>query len=147
MLVSENSRRSKVHVLYGILAKSALEQFDAEESALDPERSAYFQNLIRLLEMYRYESLQRPTPRAVLDRHQHQRLDSGRELQEATLVEAALKKAHTSVYPDYDKQELLEHLKGLFSRVLSRESNNAPSILEVRQAKKFLREFAAGLRS
>ena len=68
MLIAENTRRSRLPVLYGILAKSALSQFDTQPPNV--RRSAYFQNLITLLEMYRYGTLRQPSHRAVLDRRE-----------------------------------------------------------------------------
>lgn len=142
MLVGESSRRSSLRVLYGILAQSALQQFDAPEQ--EERRVAYFHNLITLLEMYRYETLRQPSHRAVFDRRETPRSESKLEKLEADTVERALKTAHDAVYNGQTKEEMVEHLKLLFARVIRKDFDIDPE--QIQRAKRFLETFAKALR-
>jgi hypothetical protein len=144
MLVTESRRRSNPRVLYGILAQSALEQL-GERPAAEDIRRAYLQNVVRLLEMYRFETLRRTTPRAVLDRSQVSSNSLRREREENELVANALESAHQRVYPDLTRDELVLHLKGLFSQLYREELHNLTRE-EMRKARSFLESFAAALR-
>jgi hypothetical protein len=134
------SRRSNLRVLYGILAKSALENFDATEQS---NRRIYFLNLIRLLEMYRFDSLKRTSPRAVLDRRQTDVRVLRQERSDTSAVERALHSAHLAVFPDLSKDAFVARLKGLFNRVVN--SDSALSHAELRQAQRFLEELSKAL--
>lgn len=143
MLIAESRRRSNPRVLYGILAESALEQFD-DNSTDSENRRAYFQNLIRLLEMYRYNTLRRTAPRAVLDRRQTDLKALKRDRADNESVEQALSSAHRTVYANLEKDELLQHFKDLFGRI----SRQAPvSAEELAKARQFLEVLAQALRA
>jgi hypothetical protein len=143
MLIAESTRRSRLSVLYGILAQSALSQFDANPPKT--RRSAYFQNLITLLEMYRYETLRQPSHRAVLDRRETTKREFQQENMEAEVVERALKAAHNAVYATMSKEQMVEHLKGLFLQITQKDFNLAAK--DIRHAKLFLETFAKALRN
>jgi hypothetical protein len=133
MLIAENTRRSSARVLYGILAQSALSQFDAP---LDTQhRSAYFQNLLKLLEMYQYGTLCRPSHRAVLDRHEVTKEEFQMERSEAERVEAAIQAAHNATFQNLSREELVQRLRNIFIRV-SEGQPVAPE--DVASAKNFL---------
>jgi hypothetical protein len=144
MLVAEDRRRSNPRVLYGILAESALEQINARAPE-DSSRRAYLQNLIRLLEMYRYDSLRRPSPRAVLDRRHTDLRSRERERLANGAVERALDAARAATYEGFDKAQLAEHLKGIFVLLMKGESAAVPQA-DIQRAKNFLRAFGTALR-
>jgi hypothetical protein len=145
VLVTEARRRSNPRVLYGILAESVLEQL-AEKTMPEAERRAYLQNLVRLLEMYRYNTLRRTSPRAVLDRRQTDIESLKRDRAENQAVESAIFTAHQQVYAHLDKHQLVEHLKALFGR-LSRNELGAISPEEMLNVKRFLEALMQALRS
>ena len=144
MLIPEGNRRSNLRVLYGILAQSALQQIDAHEAHAE-RQAAYFQNLIRLLEMYRYGRLARPSPRAVLDRRQSDIRQLKRDRLDAEAVEAAIRTAHENAYPNVPKDEVVERLVTLFARLSRNELPGVPGD-EINAAKRFLEELATALR-
>lgn len=143
MLVAESTRRSRLSVLYGILAQSALSQFDTNPP--ETRRTAYFQNLIKLLEMYRYGTLRQPSHRAVLDRRETTKREFEQEKLEAEVVERALKAAHKVAYETMSKEQMVEHLKQLFLQITQEHFTFAAS--DIRQAKLFLETFAKALRN
>jgi hypothetical protein len=145
MLVGEGSRRSNLRVLYGILAQSALKDFESEQPQAE-HRNAYLLNLIRLLEMYRYETLRQPSHRAVLDRRQSNRNEANREKLEAEAIEQALRTAHEAIYPNQSRAEVVERLKAIFYRVI-RDQVGPESGEEIETAKRFLEALVAALRS
>jgi hypothetical protein len=132
-------------VLYGILAESALEQINAAAPE-DSSRRAYLQNLIRLLEMYRYNSLRRPSPRAVLDRRQTDLKSRERERLANEAVERALDAARTTIYDGFDKAQLAEHLKEIFV-LMMRGEVAAIEQADLQRVKRFLETFGTALRS
>lgn len=142
MLIAENTRRSSARVLYGILAQSALSQFDAPQDAL--HRNAYFQNLLTLLEMYQYGTLCRPSHRAVLDRREVTREEFQMEKSEAAKVEAAIQAAHQAAFQDLSREQLVQHLRSVFMRV-SEGQQVSPD--EVAPAKMFLTVLRRSLRA
>lgn len=143
MLIAENTRRSSARVLYGILAQSALSQFDARQGeAL--HRSAYFQNLLTLLEMYQYSTLCRPSHRAVLDRREVTKEEFELEKSEAEKVEAAIQSAHQEVFQDLSREELVDRLRSVFSRVAGGQQVSPE---EVASAKSFLTVLRRSLRA
>jgi hypothetical protein len=143
MLVSEDSRRSRPIVLYGILAKSALNQL--ERPNVDLDQSAYFQNLVRLLDMYRNNALHKPAPKAILDRRPADPRRIRRGKAEADAVQAALATAHEAVYPGMRKEEVVTHLRAIFSKIAQREISQL-SVQDVQQAKTFLMELSKALK-
>jgi hypothetical protein len=144
MLVSEDSRRSRPLVLYGILAKSALSQLN--DSRKETDRSAYFQNLIRLIDLYRSDVLNRPAPKAVLDRRPSDPRSVLRERNDAEAVRTALIRAHKIVYPSMTKDEVVEHLKAAFLKISQQRIDELP-VIEVMQLKKFLEELTTALKT
>lgn len=145
MLVADNRRRSNPRVLYGILAESALEQLKSESPEEDQLR-AYFKNLIRLLEMYRYGSLRRPSPRAILDRRQSDLKSREREQLANADVEQALDAARQTVYGDLDKAQTVDLLKSVFEHLI-RDELAAVEADALSRATQFLEAFAAALRA
>lgn len=142
MFVAESSRRSNLRVLYGILAQSALEQFNARTE--ETHRDVYFQNFVRLLEMYRHKSLRRPSPRAVLDRRASSVQELRRKKKEADAIDDALEHARQTVYGELSREQLVDHLKTLFSDVMK---DRPVARGDVRLAKRFLEVFAESLRT
>jgi hypothetical protein len=144
MLISEESRRSRPLILYGILAKSALSQLEHSRTEID--RSPYFDNLIRLLELYSNDVLNRHTPRAVLDRQPSDLGAIRRDKSEADAVRQALDRAHNIVYPEMTKDEVVQYLKAAFSKISNRKISEIPSF-DVEKLKKFLAELTAALKN
>jgi hypothetical protein len=145
MLVSESKRRSNPRVLYGILARSALERI-ADNTAHDKDAIAYFRNLARLLEMYRFNSLRRTAPRAVLERRKADVKSLLRDRAENEAVERALSIAHESVYAGVDREELVQHLKGLLDQV-SINGVAQVSATDLEKMRHFLSQFATALKN
>lgn len=142
MLIAENTRRSSARVLYGILAQSALSQFDAPQDAL--HRNAYFQNLLTLLEMYQYGTLYRPSHRAVLDRREVTKEEFQMEKSEAEKVEAAIRAAHQAAFQNLSREELVQHLRSVFIRVSEGQQITGE---EIASAKNFLTVLRKSLRA
>jgi hypothetical protein len=145
MLVADSRRRSDPRVLYGILAESALEQLQSK-SPEETERRAYLQNLIRLLEMYQYNSLRRPAPRAVLDRRKADLKSRERELAANVEVEHALDAARQAVYEGFERAQMVEHLKFVFGRLMRNEAADIEQA-DLQRVKAFLEAFAESLRT
>lgn len=144
MLVAEQSRRSRPTVLYGILAQSALSQLANTSDA--KSRFAYFQNLIRLLDLYRLNTLHRPAPKAVLDRRRTASNSIRREKTEADQVQSALSRAHNVAYHQLEKEELVDYLKVVFLKLSQgREAELAHEDLD--SVKRFLSELARALKN
>jgi hypothetical protein len=143
MLVSEDSRRSRPIVLYGILAKSALNQLEHPRHDLD--QSAFFQNLVRLLDLYLNNALHKPVPKAVLDRRTADPRGIRRIKQEADAVQSAIAIAHEAVFPGMPKEEVVARLQAIFSRIAQREISQIPTD-DVGQAKAFLIELSKALK-
>jgi hypothetical protein len=143
MLVSEDSRRSRSIVLYGILAKSALNQLERPSGDLD--QSAYFQNLVRLLDLYQNNALHKPAPKAILDRRPADPRGIRRGKAEADAVQAALAIAHEAVYPGVAKEDVVKHLRAIFAKIAQHEISQIP-VEDVRQAKSFLMELSKALK-
>jgi hypothetical protein len=143
MFVSENSRKSRPKVLYGILAKSALAQLDQHND--DVDEAAYFQNLVRLLDLYGSNSLHRPTPKAVLDRRPIDVRSIQRNKADADAVENALSRAHTQVLPKLDKDEVVGRLRNIFLRICTQDSGRI-SAADLNLAKKFLKALVSELK-
>jgi hypothetical protein len=143
MLVSEDSRRSRPIVLYGILAKSALNQL--ERPSRDSDQSAYFQNLVRLLDLYQNNALHKPAPKAILDRRPADPRGIRRGKAEADAVQAALAIAHEAVYPGVAKVDVVKRLRAIFAKIAQHEISEIP-VEDVRQAKCFLMELSKALK-
>jgi hypothetical protein len=133
-----------VRVLYGILAQSALQRIDGQEASAE-RQAAYFQNLIRLLKMYRYGRLARPSPRAVLDRRQPDIRQLKRDRLDAEAVEVAIRTAHENAYPNVPKDQVVEKLVAVFEQ-LGKNQHAGIQTDEIDAAKRFLEELAAALR-
>lgn len=142
MLVSENTRRSRPTVLYGILAKTALSQLDEAPEAKG--RSAYFQNLVRLLDLYRLDALRRPTPKAVLDRRRTASNCIRREKVEADAVQSALARAHKAIFDQVEKEQVVDQLIMVFSK-LAQGRDGEIAAADLQAAKRFLIELARAL--
>jgi len=144
MFIAEQSRRGRPTVLYGILAKTALSQLESSSEAKG--RSAYFQNLIRLLDLYRLDALHRPTPKAVLDRRRTASNNIRRDKIEADAVQAALTHAHKAVFNDLGKEQVVECLTAVFSKLgRGRDAELASGDLQI--AKRFLVELTQALKN
>jgi hypothetical protein len=143
MLVSEDNRRSRPIILYGILAKSALNQL--EHPGEDFDQSAYFQNLVRLLDLYQSNALHKPAPKAILDRRPADLRGTRRGKAEAEAVQTALSSAHEAVYPGVAKENVVRHLRAIFLKIAQHQINEI-SPEDVRQAKSFLMELSKALK-
>jgi hypothetical protein len=143
MLVSEDSRRSRPIVLYGILAKSALNQL--EHPSRDLDQSAFFQNLVRLLDLYQNNALHKPAPKAILDRRVADPRGMRRVKEEADAVQSAIAIAHEAAYPGVPKEQVVKRLQAIFAKIAEREINEIP-VDDVRQAKDFLIELSKALK-
>jgi hypothetical protein len=142
MLVTDHSRRSNPRVLYGMLAESALEQLNVD-SAETTERRAYFENLIRLLDMYRYDSLRRASHRAVLDRRKTDLKSLQREQSANVAVEKALDSAREAAFQGMDRAQVVDQLKAIFVGLMQDQPVDGDALT---RAKTFLEVFAASLR-
>ena len=143
VLISEDSRRSRPIVLYGILAKSALKQLEDPSGGFD--ESAYFQNLIRLLDLYQNNALHKPAPRAILDRRPADPRGIRRGKAEADAVQTALAIAHEAVYPGVAKEDVIKHLRAIFAKIAQHQISQVP-VEDIRQAKIFLMELSRALK-
>jgi hypothetical protein len=143
MLVSEDSRRSRPIVLYGILAKSALNQLEHPTGDLD--QSAFFQNLIRLLDLYQNNALHKPAPKAILDLRPADPRGIRRGREEADAVQTALEIAHEAVYPGVPKEDVVKRLRAIFAKIAQQEISQVP-IEDVQRAKSFLLELSKALK-
>lgn len=143
MLVSEDSRRTRPIVLYGILAKSALNQLEHPTRELD--QSAFFQNLVRLLDLYQNNTLQRPAPRAILDRRPADSREIRRGKEDAEAVQSAIAIAHEAVYPGVAKVEVVKRLRAIFAKIAQQEISQIPAE-DVQHAKNFLMELSKALK-
>jgi hypothetical protein len=143
MLVSEDSRRTRPIVLYGILAKSALNQLEHPTPELD--QSAFFQNLVRLLDLYQNNALHKPAPRAILDRRPADSRGIRRGKEDAEAVQSALAIAHEAVYPGGAKDEVVKRLRTIFARIAQQEISQIPAE-DVQHAKSFLMELSKALK-
>jgi hypothetical protein len=148
MFVSEASRKSSPKVLYGILARSALDQLNKLDAAhLDGsvDETAYFQNLVRLLDLYRTDALHRPMPKAVLDRRPVDLRSLKQEKAEATAVEQALSRARASAFPNVQKDVVIERLRTIFVQICTEDAEQL-SEAEIQSVKKFLKALVSELK-
>jgi hypothetical protein len=118
----------------------------SNNTARDKDAAAYFRNLSRLLEMYRFDALRRTAPRAVLDRRKADVRTLLRERADNDAVERALTAAHQSVYAGVEREEFVRHLKGLFELVSKQGTTEIPAA-DLQRLRRFLSHFAAALKN
>lgn len=139
MTIHSAQRSSDPRVLSGIMASAALERLKAEKHQ-DRTRTIYFDSLIRLLEMYRYDAFSAPDPQGVLERTSF----SGPELQPSYAgldkVKEALSGAHLEVYPALSKEEAVNRLRGILESVRD-DGIGAADQGELTDARRFFEEF------
>ena len=140
MLIDEREQRSDATVLYGILARAALERFDSPPGE-GSERDVYFTNLIRLLEMYRYQTLKQIQMQGVLDVRPLGREMLGPEDDKTDLVEQALDSARLAIWPSESKEDVTTLLQSVLKKLrdLGAQSINEPEKLAT--TRRFLEEF------
>lgn len=143
MLIAEREQRSDATVLYGILTRAALERFDSrpgEESG----RDVYFTNLIRLLEMYRFQALKPIQTHGVLEVRALGPETLGPEDDKTDLVERALDSARLAVWPAESKEEVTTLLQSTLKVLRDLGVDKAGEIVEQEDlvtTRRFLEEF------
>ena len=118
MNVQSTLRRSNPRVMCSILAGAMLERFEKKK---EPEefRNVYFDNLIRLLEMYRYDALHSHNPLGVLERLDLPSVDFPSAESGIEVIDAVFHAAHSALYPSLDKEQLVKHLREILEQIRS----------------------------
>jgi hypothetical protein len=137
MLVHPESQQSDPRVMCGIMARAALERFNgvAEEQKV---RDAYFFNLMRVLEMYRYDAFENHNVGGILERNEEIIIKKDDNMLNA--VVDALSSAHNSIYPQLNKEDFVEHFRSLLDQIRQKgiEEIDANELQNMRQ---FLQTF------
>lgn len=141
MPVASQNKQARPTVLYGLLARQALESLDTDG---DGERAAYLNNFVRLIERYRYGAFNDVERRGILDRRAFNRREAKARRSEFLKLTSALDSARTVVFRRLSKDRASAKLIGILTTV----SGGARSISkpEIKQLRGFIEEFQRNLR-
>ncbi len=118
MFIQSARRKSDPRAAAGILARAALKRFEIRDEP-DRLRNVYFTNLIRLLEMYKYDALRERNPQGILERREITDIDLAIADSEPGLeaLDELLRAAHKKYYPKLDKKHLVDHLRTVLEQI------------------------------
>ncbi len=145
MLVAESNQQGEMRVLYGILARAAMERFGKVPNEETESRDIYFLGILRLLDMYRFDSVKSGAPVGIFETPTFHTdyLTSEQEDQDA--IENALAVTHASMRPDQtDKNVFVEEIKAALDNVHKRGAGASMSSRTV--AKEFLERLIQALK-
>ena len=136
MSVQSPNRSSNPRVMCGMLARATLERFEKKD---EPERfrNVYFYNLIRLLEMYRYDALHEHNPYGVLERKELPSVNFPSLQPGLEVVDHAFQTAHHELYPSMGKDELVTYLRDTLEKIRAGDAG-AVEMSEVAKLRNFL---------
>ncbi len=115
-------KRDDSRTVYRIMAEQAVKYFDHPNAPSD--NRILFTNLVRLLERYRYNAFSDDVAPGILEvlknKNDARRTDYGVTARKKSLdVIPALEQAHARVYNAMSKDDLVEMLRGLLSRLVT----------------------------
>jgi hypothetical protein len=140
MLVADTNQQGEMRVLYGILARAAMERFANASKEEAESRDIYFRSILRLLDMYRFDSVRSGAPVGILETPTFHVDYLASEQDDQDAIERALEATHKSMRPDQpEKVAFVEEIKGAIESVYRRGANAPES------ARKVAREFLQGL--
>jgi hypothetical protein len=141
MPVASRNKQAKPTVLYGLLARQALQSLEPHREV---ERSAYLKNVIRLLERYRFDAFNDLEKRGILDRRSLNRYELKTRKIEFDKLNLALDSARTSVFAGCSKDRAASKLIGVLTKINTDIDDVAKS--ELKTLRQFLVEFQRNLK-
>jgi hypothetical protein len=118
MLVAESNQQGEMRVLYGILARAAMERFGKAPKEEAESRDIYFLGILRLLDMYRFDSIKGGAPVGILETPTFQPDYLASEQEDQNAIEDALAVTHAAMRPrQTDKNAFVEEIKTALEEV------------------------------
>ncbi|HZE44701.1 MAG TPA: hypothetical protein VE058_12985 [Steroidobacteraceae bacterium] len=140
MLVAESNQQGEMRVLYGILARAAMERFGKVPKEETESRDIYFLGILRLLDMYRFDSIKSGAPVGILETPTFHPDYLASEQEDQGAIENALASTHASMRPNQtDKNAFVEEVKAALENVHKRGAGASTS------ARAIAKEFLEGL--
>ena len=146
MLVAENKEIQDSYIVGGMLARSLSEYLTEQDSSRDPENINLI-NFLRMLEMYEYSSFSHYASRGVLewsnaiDDINNSVFSESKQNRLYSVIEAA----HNKVYPDLEKNELVERVARILKAVYQGEKDIDD--MELKNVRNFLNELMSQISS
>lgn len=145
MAIHSLASGSDPRVVCGVLAREALKAFQHQAPPSDQSRHyVFFTNLIRLLELYRYDLFSDFRPRGILVR-EHSDRPSGQAAtaENMNAVRDALQAAHRQVFGNQSIEEVVEFLQAVLAAV--RDGDDRPPA-DVAKVREFIESFGEHLK-
>jgi hypothetical protein len=128
MLVAESNQQGEMRVLYGILARAAMERFGKVPKEETESRDIYFLGILRLLDMYRFDSVKSGAPVGIFETPTFHPDYLASEQEDQSAIEDALAVTHASMRPNQtDKSEFVEEVKAALESVHKRGASASAS--------------------
>jgi len=145
MLIADTNQQGEMRVLYGILARAAMERFGRVPKEDTESRDIYFIGILRLLDMYRFDSIKSGAPVGIFETPTFQTDYLASEQEDQGAIEKALAATHASMRPDQaDKNAFVEEIKTALENVHKRGAGASSSARAV--AKEFLERLIQSLK-
>lgn len=139
--------RDNSRTVYRILAESAVKCLD--DPQLCTQEKIPLTNLARLLERYRYDAFSDHVALGVLEvfRSKNTSSESSRSVRHMEGVIAALEAAHAHVYGNLPKDDLVQTLQAVLSKLASSSTLDEHTRHELPNARRFFSALSEGLRA
>lgn len=146
MAIHSLASGSDPKVVCGLLAREALKAFQDQPQQPDQApQHVFFINLIRLLEIYRYDLFTDLRPKGVLVRQRPERSTAQSVAAEnMSAVRSALQAAHRQVFGQRSTEEVVEFIQGVLSAMKEGHQRSAEDLAMVRS---FIEAFSAHLKN
>lgn len=145
MAIHSLATGSDPKVVCGLLAREALKAFSGQVAYTDeaPEY-AFFTNLIRLLELYRYDLFAGLSPKGILVRQRAARRSTQNVAdQNMSPVKTALELAHREIFGERPTEEVVEFLQRVLTAVRDGQPRSDDDVATVRR---FIETFGSRLK-
>jgi hypothetical protein len=145
MLVAESNQQGEMRVLYGILARAAMERFGKVPKEDAESRDIYFLGILRLLDMYRFDSVKSGAPVGIFETPTFHTDYLASEQEDQGAIENALAATHASMRPGQtDKSAFVGEIKTALESVHRRGAGASTSARAI--AKEFLERLIQALK-
>lgn len=146
MAIHSLASGSDPKVVCGLLAREALKALQGQpQQPNQAPQHVFFTNLIRLLEIYRYDLFTDLRPKGVLVRQRSERSATQSVTAEnMNAVRSALQAAHRQVFGQQSTEQVVEFLQGVLSAMKDGQHRSAEDLASVRS---FIEAFSAHLKN